>query len=448
MNLIKQYLENTGQVLHPTLNPYGPGVVRIHMIPPGIAKAGVPWVIILNGQYILPVNIKEANRYEGQELKEEELDALVEAAIENVRKVFPKTAKSLLKSDLAEITDTLCGFARGESISANTGFMSLAKYAPYMTAPHRMDLMVSSMSKNAGWNCNQRCLHCYAANQPLGKTKELYTDDWLSIIDKLREACIPQLTFTGGEPTLRSDLVKLISHASWFVTRLNTNGIKLTETLCRELYEASLDSVQITLYSNVPEIHNKLVGVEGFNQTVAGIKNALSAGLNVSINTPLCTLNEDYAATLAFASELGVKYFTCSGLIMTGGALGAESRETRLTNEALFSLLSSASALCEQKHLELSFTSPGWLTEAQLKTLKLTVPSCGACLSNMAVAPDGTVVPCQSWLSGEGLGNLLETSWSRIWNSRQCREIRKVTAKKQQLCQLSEAASLGKGAYC
>jgi hypothetical protein len=115
------------------------------MIPPGIAKAGVPWVIILNGQYILPVNtswaillaefIKEANRYEGQELKEEELDALVEAAIENVRKVFPKTAKSLLKSDLAEITDTLCGFARGESISANTGFMSLAKYAPYMTAP-------------------------------------------------------------------------------------------------------------------------------------------------------------------------------------------------------------------------------------------------------------------------------------------------------------------------
>jgi hypothetical protein len=43
----------------------------------------------------------------------------------------------------------------------------------------------------------------------LGKTMELYTDDWLSIIDKLREACIPQLTFTGGEPTLRSTWLSL-----------------------------------------------------------------------------------------------------------------------------------------------------------------------------------------------------------------------------------------------
>ena len=46
----------------------------------------------------------------------------------------------------------------------------------------------------------------------------------------------------------------------------------------------------------------------------------IAAGLNVSTNTPLCTLNEDYIKTLEFIKDLGVTYATCSGLIITGNA--------------------------------------------------------------------------------------------------------------------------------
>lgn len=123
-----------------------------------------------------------------------------------------------------------------------------------------MDLMVSSMEKDGAWHCNQKCLHCYAANQPLGAVKELDTDQWLAVIQKCRAAGIPQLTFTGGEPTMRNDLVSLVHAAQWFVTRLNTNGRMLTSALCRELADASLDSVQVTLYSADEAIHNTLVG--------------------------------------------------------------------------------------------------------------------------------------------------------------------------------------------
>ena len=60
--------------------------------------------------------------------------------------------------------------------------------------------------------------------------------------------------------------------------------------------------------------------------------------------------------------------------------------------------------------MELSFTSPGWIDEKDLKELKLDIPACGACLSNMAVAPDGNVMPCQSWLGqNASLGNILKT---------------------------------------
>ena len=64
------------------------------------------------------------------------------------------------------------------------------------------------------------------------------------------------------------------------------------------------------------------------------------------------------------------------------------------------------------------------------------IPSCGACLSNMAVGPDGTVLPCQSWLSGPGLGNLLRTPWHRIWHSPACSSIRNTSAAMERRCQL------------
>ena len=81
---------------------------------------------------------------------------------------------------------------------------------------------------------------------------------------------------------------------------------------------------------------------------------------------------------------------------------------------------------------------PGWLPDAVLLDLGFTqVPSCGACLSNMAVAPDGTVLPCQSWLrEGAGLGNILHDPWHKIWNVPACRRVREESAKMEHICQL------------
>ena len=56
-----------------------------------------------------------------------------------------------------------------------------------------------------------------------------------------------------------------------------------------EIWNKSKNLLQITLYSSDRETHNQLVGANNFDKTVEGIRNALDAGLNVSINTPLCT---------------------------------------------------------------------------------------------------------------------------------------------------------------
>ena len=238
---------------------------------------------------------------------------------------------------------------------------------------------------------------------------------------------------------LYRSLPELVEAAQWFVTRLNTNGRLLTPELCRRLFEASLDSVQVTLYAARREVHNALVGAEGFDDTVQGIRNAAAAGLIVSVNTPLCSLNRDYAETLRFVHGLGVRYVTCSGLIPTGSAAGEESRATRLSQEELTDILRQAAETAHGLGMELDFTSPGWLPEEALRDMGLhLIPSCGACLSNMALAPDGTVLPCQSWLEGPGLGNLLTDDWSGIWDGEPCRRIRAESAKMEHICQLRQ----------
>jgi MoaA/NifB/PqqE/SkfB family radical SAM enzyme len=235
---------------------------------------------------------------------------------------------------------------------------------------------------------------------------------------------------------MRDDIFELIDYAKWFVTRLNTNGIKLTDDYCRSLKNASIDSVQITFYSSDEEVHNKLVGAQRYKDTVAGIENALNTGLNISINTPLCTLNKDYVSTLKFLHEKGVSYVTCSGLITTGNAALSESEDLQLSHEEIRQILKESVEYCFANGMEISFTPPGWVDADYCNELGITTPSCGACLSNMAVTPGGNVVPCQSWLSGDVLGNILKDEWDEIWNSEECSKRREYSASQRCECPL------------
>lgn len=448
MNALKEYIKNINEVSHVTFDPYGPGVIRIFLIPPKKIKTGISWVIIINGESIIPICmawaillrefINEINKYEGKSVTVDDISDAKKMACKNVKKLYPKTEFKMLNDDLSEIIDVLIDIARGKGASHIIGYLSLKEYAKYMSSPHRMDLLISSMEKNGVWGCNQRCLNCYAANQIKGKTEEISTEQWKNIIDKLKQARVPQITFTGGEPTLRSDLVELVKYSSWFVTRLNTNGQLLTKGLCKDLYDASLDAVQVTFYSHKKEIHNLLVGAEGFDRTCDGIKNAISEKLLVSINTPLCELNKDYIETIKYAHEnFGIRYFTCSGLILTGNATNRNNIKDRLNSDELKNILLEALDYCNKNDLELKFTSPGWIEESFFKDNKMNPPMCGAGLSNMAIAPNGDVIPCQSWLDGKSFGNLLEEKFSTIWNNNELIKFRKNIIKLKDGCPLN-----------
>ncbi len=454
-NKLAQHRFYKDGIKHCTFDPQGPGVVRIHLIPPRFRLFRSPsYIVILNGYYLLPLGhswalmlsyfIDETNKYAGAPLDDEAVEKITSNVLRSMHKAFPSVDKALFLYDLNEMLDIIFEIARGGSPDAHIEKLSVRSYAKNMEAPHRMDLMVSAMTDGSGrWKCNQRCRFCYAAGQSYSAVRELSTEEWITAIDRLKEANVPMLTFTGGEPTLRGDLCELISHAKRFVTRLNTNGIALTPELVQSLKEAELDSVQITLYSSDKDIHNSLVGGEHFEETVAGIKNAVSVGLDVSVNTPLCRLNSDYTSTLAFLRTLGVRYVTVSGLICTGGAELSHG-ENDLSEGELSEILAQAKKFCDENGIEIDFTSPGLVSEDILDSLGLHTPACGAALSNMAVAPDGTVVPCQSWLGkGADLGNILADSFKKIWKHKKAVSLRKMSEAETLSCPFRKESQNG-----
>lgn len=453
MKNLRAYMENEfAEVRHTTLNPDGPGAVRIHLVPP--KQSGdmtSPSVAIINGTDIIPVNffwavvlaelIKQINVYDEKEIGDSEKNGIVEKTADEISRLvrfgfIPVVGRKKIVSVIETLYRTFTQIAYRQEVTEDIERLSIGEYADFMKAPHRMDVMVSAMTRNGEWHCNQKCVHCYAAGQTLSDEKELSTDEWKAILDKCREAGIPQITFTGGEPTMRDDLVELVEYSKWFITRINTNGIKLTPEYCRRLREAEVDSIQVTYYSSDAEIHNALVGAARHADTTKGIENALEAGLSLSINTPLCTLNRDYVKTLEFLHSKGIIYVTCSGLITTGNATTENSQSLQLSSAELEEILRDAVKYCNENGMEIAFTSPGWIDASVMDELGISTPTCGACLSNMAITPGGNVVPCQSWLSDRPLGNMLQDDWDAIWNSVECTGCRNFSAEMSGRCPL------------
>lgn len=443
-------------VAHVTLDPDGPGTARLHLVPPKPSLLhNPPSLLIINGTWFLPVGpswsallrifFEELKSccLDKREISPEEITQIEKAVVLKMEQLYPGTNPQLFLEDLKEIVTLAVNIATCGDVPEDTiTGLNLLQYSRHMTAPHRMDLIVAPMALSGKRACPLNCVCCYAdSGESMDVVHTLSTDEWKSIIDKCKGASIPMLTFTGGEPLTRPDIVELVKYSEWFVTRLNTNGYLLTPELAKNLHAASLDGIQVTLYSSDPLIHDSLVGKPGaFERTVAGIRYALEAGLSVSINTPLVEKNKEYANTIRYAHSLGVNCVGCSSLIPTGGAKEQIATGKVLTSSELKDILKEAVTLCNELHMDLSFTSPGWVEPKELLALGLpSAPACGACLSNMAVSPAGEVVPCQSWLNGTFLGNMLTDSWREIWNSKTCRRIRKNYSMKNQ-CGLKEVS--------
>jgi len=141
--------------------------------------------------------------------------------------------------------------------------------------------------------CHQRCLFCntnrsapdFARTRPAVERR----------LDDLVRAGAAEVCFTGGEPTLVSDLVDDMAMATslGLSVALQTNGVKLADPgFAQILKDAGLNRVLVSLHSHRESVSAQLTGVKGdLEKTLVGIFEAHAAGLTVVTNTVITTLN-------------------------------------------------------------------------------------------------------------------------------------------------------------
>ena len=116
------------------------------------------------------------------------------------------------------------------------------------------------------WNCtrrcNLRCVHCYSQSEDRDYEDELTTAEARTMIDDLAAFGAPVLLFSGGEPTVRKDLLELVRYAVGKGLRavISTNGTLIDDAKAAAFAEIGLSYVGISL-DGLREVHD-VMGIE------------------------------------------------------------------------------------------------------------------------------------------------------------------------------------------
>jgi sulfatase maturation enzyme AslB (radical SAM superfamily) len=276
MNILKGDFKKGSILKHVTLDG-----VRLHL---KIDEKKL-WI---NGYYVLFLN-KTANFMLESFIDscyEVPTEEVIERTLSKLKKKYWFTGKPHLEKDLNQLIGIINSFSRNEIPTDLVGMKYVSD--DKKTAPNRMDISLT-------YNCNNKCAHCYLPEGAAKNCKkDLTTEEWKQVILKIWSIGVPQIVFTGGECTLRPDLVELVKFSEKFVTGIITNGTHIDNKLAQELKKAELDWIQITLESHKAATHDNMQGRKGsWDETVKGILACVKAGIQTSINLTITQQNKN-----------------------------------------------------------------------------------------------------------------------------------------------------------
>ncbi len=171
-------------------------------------------------------------------------------------------------------------------------------------------------------NCNLSCIHCRASASKGPYPDELDTDASLGLLDQISEVGKPVVILTGGEPLLRPDIFELARHGTRKGLRMvmAPNGTLITEAIAREMAEAGIQRISISLDGATKETHDRFRQVDGaFEGALRGIKWARQADVDFQINTTITLQNlEEMPKIQELAVKLGAVAHHIFLLVPTG----------------------------------------------------------------------------------------------------------------------------------
>ena len=282
-----------------------------------------------------------------------------------------------------------------------------------------------SVQLDLTYRCNERCVHCYLDHDDHG---EMTTAEIKDLLDQMADAGVFYLTISGGEILMRRDFFEILEYARLrtFCIKLKTNGILIRQKEADRIKALGVDSVQISIYSHLPEVHDAITKLPGsLEDSIEAIRRLRAHGIHVIMANVLMVQNAaDYAGVKALAAELDAQFIMDPTItpMMDGdrGILKLNVDEDALRevfrNEAL---VGNVEEFC---------APPQGPDEDALDMLP-----CSAGHTACYVSPYGDVYPCVQFPLPSG--NVRRTKFADIWrDSPQLKEVRSITLRDMPSC--------------
>jgi len=283
--------------------------------------------------------------------------------------------------------------------------------------------------------CNMKCEYC-SIRQPYHHTKELSTEEWKVIIRKLARLGAFQIGFTGGEPTLRKDLIELAEYVvkQGCTFNLTTNCWLLNEEIVKKLVKAGMKQCQLSLDSHIAEVNDKLRQTGSRDKVETAIKLLKKYDVAVGID---CVVSKNNIKTIpgfiTWLSEKEVPFITL--IKIKQGDLPLERFKELLPDYAEYSKL--INDLCNRENKNPNVTIDcGSVSNLQHalredELSKVPVAGCPVGHTLVSISPNGDIFPCVA-LSGLQfkVGNALTDDIEKLWKeSPVFRQLRNLKSK-------------------
>lgn len=262
--------------------------------------------------------------------------------------------------------------------------------------------------------CNLRCCYCMPEGvQDVGMKNILTFEEIWEIVRTGVSLGITHIRITGGEPLVRKGCVNLIRGIREIpgveTITMTTNGV-LLGNYGKQLKEAGVDGVNISLDTLDPEEFYKITGKRKLQEVLAGIRVAKTAGLPVKLNAvnrkeldpiPLVRYAQEENLPLRFIEMMPVGYGK--------KYVGRSNEELRETLEAV-----CGKAECMTNREELSRMGSGPAVYYQFSDLKVPVgfisaihgKFCDTC-NRVRLTAEGYLKLCLCYDEGEDLRRVL-----------------------------------------
>jgi len=298
--------------------------------------------------------------------------------------------------------------------------------------------------------CNLTCVHCYANAQNVPFQGELTTDQWLNVLDDLASFGCPVVLFSGGEPLLYPDIVRLAQHAVSCGIRavISSNGTLIAPNTADELNSIGLSYIGISLDGG-RDVHDSFRGAHGsFDRAIEGLRNAMKAGIKTGIRFTMTRRNiQDIPIIMDIVEKEDVPRICFYHLVYSGR--GEELINETLTHDTTRSVIDmiidhtaslhksgrKTEVLTVDNHcdgpylyLRLAHENPQ-RAEKTMELLKMNGGNSTA-VGVASIGWDGSVYPDQFWRS-HVLGNVLERPFGDIWTDKTNAFLMKLKNKKK-----------------